>query len=128
MAKKGIFLVLSRPKSAEQEDAYNTWYEEHHVPDSLLLPGFVRGRRYKVAETQLLPQRATEPGFDYLAIYDVEDIDLVPEAQAQMPRLAEISGEFMSPAMDFDSVRAFIFEEIADITEPTAIPEGIDFP
>lgn len=126
MARKGIFMVLSRPASPEQEAEYNRWYEENHVPDSLLLPGFVRGRRYRVADTQLLPGRATESGFDYLAVYDVEDIDLIGEAQARLPKLAEISAEFMSPAMDPTSVRAFVYEEIADITEPTAVPDGFE--
>ncbi len=46
MARPGIFLVLSRPTSPEQEDEFNRWYDEHHVPDALLLPGFVSGRRF----------------------------------------------------------------------------------
>jgi hypothetical protein len=127
MARKGIFMVISRPRSPEEEATYNTWYDEHHVPDSLLLPGFVKGRRFKLADTQLLPGRATEPGFDYVAIYELDDIDLVPDAQALLPKVAEISGEFMSAAMDPDSVKAFIYEQIFETTEPTPLPEGVEF-
>jgi hypothetical protein len=126
MSRKGIFLALSRPQSAEDDAAYNKWYDEHHVPDSLLMPGFVKGRRFKLATEQLLPHRATDPGFEYVTIYELDDIDRVPDAREMLPKLAEISAEWRSPGLDNDSVRAFIFELISDIDEPTAVPEGVD--
>ena len=125
MGKKGIFLVLSKPKSPEQEAEYNRWYAETHVRDSLLLPGFTRGRRFKLADTQLLPTKATDPGFDYLAIYEIDDLDAVPDAQRLMPALAKVSAEFMSPTVDPEFTRAFIFEETLDTTEATVLPEGV---
>lgn len=130
MPKKGIFLVLSHPRSTSAEDqaAYNTWYDEHHVPDSLLMPGFVKARRFKLADEQLLPDKSTAPGFDYVAIYEIDDIDRVPDARDLLPRLAEVSAEFLSPALDRDSVRAFVFEQIAEIDEPTVLPEGAEWP
>jgi hypothetical protein len=131
VSKKGLFVVFSKPTSDDPEvvEAFNEWYDNHHVPDSLLLPGFVKGRRFKLAETQLLPSKATAPGFDYVAIYELDDIDKVPDAQALLPKLAEVSTapEYFSPALDLDSVRAFIFEQIADIDEPTPLPEGVEF-
>jgi hypothetical protein len=126
MSKKGIFLALSRPKSPEDDAAYNKWYDEHHVPDSLLMPGFVKGRRFKLATEQLLPHRATDPGFEYVTIYELDNIDQVPEARELLPRLEEISTEWRSPGLDPDSVRAFIFEQVSEVTEPTPIPEGVD--
>lgn len=128
MPKKGIFLVLSHPKSPAEEAAFNKWYEESHVPDTLLLPGMVSGRRFKVAKQQLLPGKATDPGFEYLAIYEMDDIDKVPDAQALLPKLAAVSREFMSPAIDSDRTRAFIFEEIFETDQPTKLPDGVEFP
>lgn len=127
MARKGIFMALSRPTTPEQEAEYNEWYDNHHVPDTLLLPGFVRGRRFKLADNQLLPLRPTEPGFDYVVIYEVTDIDKIPDAQALMPKLAEVSGAdpFISPAIDSENMRAFVFEQILDCDEPTELPEGM---
>jgi len=131
MPRKGIFVVLSRPTSDAAEDvaAYNRWYDEHHVPDSLLLPGFVKGRRFKLAEEQLLPGKATDPGFDYVAIYEIDDLDRVPDARTLLPKLAEVSTapELFSPALDAASVRAFVFEQIADIEEPTPLADGVVF-
>ena len=128
--RKGVFLVLSQPRSDSPEDvaAFNKWYDEVHTRDSLLLPGFVRARRFKLADEQLLPARATAPGFGYLALYEVDDVDQIPAARELLPGLREISAEFFSPALDPESVRAFIFEQIAEIDEPTSIPDGVRWP
>ena len=132
MSTPGLFVVFSKPTSDDPEvvEAFNDWYDNHHVPESLLLPGFVKCRRFKLAEKQLLPGKATDPGFDYVAIYELDDIDKVPDAQALLPKLAKVSTapEYFSPALDRDSIRSFIFEQIADIDEPAPLPEGIEFP
>lgn len=128
MPRKGIFFVLSRPTSDSPEDhaALNQWYDEHHVPDTLVLPGFVRGRRYKIAQDQMLPNRGADPDFAYVAIYEIDDIDRVADARALLPKLADVSTAtpFFSPALDRESIRAFVLEEIADIDEPTPVPDG----
>lgn len=126
MARKGIFLVVSQPKSPDDDAEFNRWYDEHHVPDSLLLPGFVRARRFRLAKEQLLPERATAPGFGYVAIYEIDDVDRVPEARALLPRLMGLSTQFFSEALDRDVLRAFIFEQVAEIDQPTPLPEGAD--
>lgn len=127
MARRGIFLVLSRPTSPEQEAEYERWYDDHHIPDSLLLPGFVSGRRFKLADEQLLPVRPTEPGFDYVTIYEVDDVDAIPAARELMPKLAAVSGAdpFISPAMDSENMRSFILEEVFGTEDPTSLPEGV---
>ncbi|BBY38028.1 hypothetical protein MMAN_21620 [Mycobacterium mantenii] len=125
MAGKGIFLVVSRPTSPEDDVEFNRWYNEHHVPDSLLLPGFVRARRFRLAKEQLLPERATAPGFEYVTIYEIDDVDLVPDARALLPRLMGVSAQFFTDALDRDTMRAFVFEQVADIDEPTVLPDGV---
>jgi hypothetical protein len=127
MARNGIFLVLSRPASPEQEAEYNAWYNDHHIPDALLLPGFRSGRRFKLADEQLMPVRATEPGFNYVALYEVDDLDQIPRAAQLMPKLASVSRaeHFISPAMDSANMRAFVFEEIFECAEPSPLPDGL---
>ncbi len=126
MARKGIFLVVSEPVSKDDDAEFNRWYDENHVPDSLLLPGFVRARRFRLAREQLLPEKATAPGFGYVTIYEIDDVDRVPDARALLPRLMGVSAQFFSDALDRDNLRAFIFEQVADIDEPTALPDGVD--
>jgi len=130
MSRPGLFVVFSKPTATDPDTlaAYHRWYDEVHGRDSLLLPGFVSGRRFKLADEQLLPAKAAGEGFDFLAIYELDDVTKVPEARALMPALAGVSSEFASPAMDFASVKAFIFEQISSITEPTELPPGVTFP
>jgi hypothetical protein len=125
VARKGIFLVLSQPTSPAEDAEFNRWYNENHVPDSLLLPGFVKARRFRLAAEQLLPERATAPGFDYVTIYEIDDVDRVPDARALLPRLMGVSAQFFSDALDRDTMRTFIFEQIAEIDEPTVLPDGV---
>jgi hypothetical protein len=49
---------------AEDEDAFNDWYSNEHVPDRILrIPGFLRGRRF----------RAVSGGPRYIAYYEMAD-------------------------------------------------------
>ncbi|MBO0836979.1 MAG: hypothetical protein J2P28_15935 [Actinobacteria bacterium] len=62
---RGIMVVQSSPVSPDQEDAFNDWYDNVHVPEICAVPGFVSARRYKIPGA---------PG--YLAIYEIEADDL----------------------------------------------------
>lgn len=124
MGARGVFVVLSQPASPADDVEFNRWYDENHVPDSLLLPGFVKARRFRLGRDQLLPDRAVDAGFAYLTIYEVDDVDRIPEARALLPKLMEVSAQFSTTAMDRDSLRAFVFEQIAEIEQPTPLPPG----
>lgn len=124
LARAGIFLVLSKPVSPSEDDEFNRWYDEHHIPDSLLLPGFVRARRFRLADEQLLPDRASALDFNYVTIYEIDDIDRVPDARGLLPRLMGVSAQFFSDALDRETMRAVVFEQVADIDEPTLLPGG----
>lgn len=62
---RGIVVVSTRPASPEQEDEYNRWYSEVHLPEILAIPGFVGARRYRAPGTS-----------EYLAVYEIEGDDL----------------------------------------------------
>jgi hypothetical protein len=128
MPRPGIFLVLSRPSSDTPAalEAYHRWYDEHHAPDALHLPGFVKARRFKLADEQLLPSKASDAGFDFVALYEVDDVDRIPAARALMPQLAETFPEFFSPVVDSVTMRAFVLEQISEIDEPNPLPQGVE--
>ena len=68
---KGVLIVKSEP-SEGQEDAYNEWYDNVHLPEVLAIAGFVSARRF-VAEPSIggeLPEQR------YVAIYEMEGDDL----------------------------------------------------
>jgi antibiotic biosynthesis monooxygenase (ABM) superfamily enzyme len=64
MHKKGLLIVMARVKP-EDEEAFNKWYNEDHLPKAIeRFPGVLSGRRYKILEG--------EQEYQYLAIYEFE--------------------------------------------------------
>jgi antibiotic biosynthesis monooxygenase (ABM) superfamily enzyme len=64
MENKGVFIVMANVKP-EQEDAFNRWYDEDHMPKALnRFPGVISGRRHKIMDGG--------DGFNYMALYEFE--------------------------------------------------------
>src|SRR5437879_2078445 len=93
-ANHHIFLALSGPRPG-RESEFDDWYENHHLQDVVrLVPGFVRGRRFRAALHQAAAQPVPWPS---LAIYDLEtpDIRALHEAvRTQAPQFTPSKGVF----------------------------------
>lgn len=73
MAQKGAFMVMAKVRP-DQEQAFNTWYDEDHLPKALnRFPGVLSGRRYKIADGG--------DGFNYMALYEFESPGKLAEMQ-----------------------------------------------
>jgi hypothetical protein len=72
---RGMLIVFTSPSSAAEEDEYNRWYDEEHLPDVMGLPGFVSAIRYRVISDpgELVPE---DHAHGYLALYEMEAPDL----------------------------------------------------
>ena len=71
MARKGAFIVMAKVKP-EQEDAFNRWYDEDHMPKALnRFPGVISGRRYKILDGG--------DGYNYMALYEFESPERLTE-------------------------------------------------
>ena len=71
MEKKGAFIVMANVKP-EQEDAFNRWYDEDHMPKALnRFPGVISGRRYKIMDGG--------DGYNYMALYEFESYEKLTE-------------------------------------------------
>jgi len=70
---KYTFVVLTNPVEGK-EDEYNKWYNQHHIPDVISVPGFVSGHRFRLADTQFGGEASR--AFKYLALYEIETDDL----------------------------------------------------
>jgi hypothetical protein len=80
---KYTFLALTNP-IAGKEAEFNAWYDTHHVPDVINVPGFVSGQRFKLADSQLGGEASK--AFKYLAVYEIETDDIagtIKELQAR---------------------------------------------
>jgi hypothetical protein len=71
-------IVLTNPVEG-QEDEYNDWYSGRHLNDVLAVEGFRAAQRFRFRPGQL----GEGPGFQYLAIYEVEGMT-AEEAEAAL--------------------------------------------
>lgn len=92
---KYVFVVMTNPTEG-QEDAYNAWYDDQHLPDVLKVEGFTAAQRFRLA-----PIEAGNPNapYRYLALYEVETDDL-QKARDALTAVAGTEAMPMSPALD----------------------------
>jgi len=62
------YVVHTNP-SEGQEEEYNRWYDEVHIPEVLQVPGFVSASRLAIAQPD------AEAPYRYLALYEMETDD-----------------------------------------------------
>ncbi len=72
----GVLVVLANCKDPAQEDEFNRWYDEVHIPDVLGTGHFYTASRFRNATADAGPAK-------YLAIYETADADPMA-AQAGM--------------------------------------------
>lgn len=80
---KAILTIRTSAVSNAAEAAYNTWYEEIHIPQVCQVPGFVTATRYKLH---------TQPETDlptYLAIYEMDSDDPAAAVAEMRRRVAD---------------------------------------
>jgi len=71
MKNKGVFIVMAQV-GPEQEDDFNRWYDEDHMPKALnRFPGAISGRRYKILDGG--------DGYNYMALYELESPEKLTE-------------------------------------------------
>jgi antibiotic biosynthesis monooxygenase (ABM) superfamily enzyme len=91
MEQKGLLIIMAKVP-AEQEEAFNRWYNEEHLPRVLeRLPGIVSARRYRIMEG--------EEEFQFMALYEFENYKAVDAAlkSSAMKKLIEEYNEAFGP-------------------------------
>jgi hypothetical protein len=63
------FVVFTTPAEGKEEE-FNRWYDEVHVPEVLMVPGFTGASRLVFTPTD-----HAEPRHRYLALYQIESDD-----------------------------------------------------
>jgi hypothetical protein len=58
-------MALMAPDPAA-EDEFNAWYDREHIPERLVLPGFISATRYEST------QRRPDSRLNYLAVYELD--------------------------------------------------------
>jgi hypothetical protein len=101
---KHMLVVFTNPVEG-QEEKYNTWYDETHVPDLLRIPGVTSARRLELAAVQIAELPA--PEHKYLALYE---IDGDPGAVMEELNRGVGSGEIaLSDALDSAGIKVSVY-------------------
>lgn len=70
MTQRHLYFVFADPVDG-QEEAFNDWYQNVHIPEVLQVPGFVACQRYRVSGEQRTAD-IPPPQHRYVAVYQVE--------------------------------------------------------
>lgn len=68
---QGLLAAFMNPP-ADDEDGFNAWYDEEHVPNRLALPGVLGAWRYRATAPEEYPR--------YLALYDLQSVAVLQQA------------------------------------------------
>jgi hypothetical protein len=102
------YVVFTEPLPG-QDDAYNDWYDNHHLTDVLAVDGFVAAQRFKLVELD----SNSQPASRYLAIYEIEADD----PKVVLDRLVAVGtggGMVISEALDRASAKTILYQPIGD--------------
>ena len=58
-------LVVTMEVDAEDEEEFNKWYNEQHLPERMAIPGYVSARRFKLEDGN--------NALKYLCIWEMDD-------------------------------------------------------
>ena len=65
---KALMVVFMEPEAGTEQD-FNEWYNQHHVPERVSVPGILSARRYELADG--------EGALKYLAIYELKNEEVL---------------------------------------------------
>jgi hypothetical protein len=65
---KALLVVFMEPKAGTEKE-FNDWYNLHHVPERVAVPGILNARRFELCDG--------EGAYKYLAIYELEDEEVL---------------------------------------------------
>lgn len=95
---------------AGKEAEFNQWYDEHHLPDCVAVPGYVSGERFIFSDIQL----GTDKGATYLAAFHVVAPDVAPvfeEFKKMAPKMTA------SPAFDGARTNGYTYKAIGPVID-----------
>jgi len=103
------YMLVVGTDAVEGKDAeYNDWHTNQHLPDTLAVPGFVSGQRFKLRSVVM-----GEIRHRYLTIYTMETDD--PEQVfALTMEMAGSDAMPVSDALDLENTSIGVFEPISD--------------
>jgi hypothetical protein len=106
---KYLFLAFTNPTEG-QEDEFNRWYDNQHIPDVIDVPGFVSARRFRLDDYQY-PLNQVENRHRYLALYEIETDDVAKTLEELRGRIGTPK-MVMSDSLDLNGLFSPVFVQI----------------
>lgn len=104
--KQTYYQFVFGEAKAGQDQVFNDWYDQHHAPDVLGVPGFVWGQRMMFSDVQL---NKAATGSKYLMMFRIETADLgatFADFGTLAPKMT------MSPSFDGDRTFGYTYKAI----------------
>ncbi len=109
-------IVFSNPTTPGQEDEFNRWYRDQHLPDVVSAPGWVHAQRFVLNDVQSTSK--TQWPYKYLAMFEIVsddwparilDFKRIGPTQSKSDAMGPSLGytyTVLGPMIDGDKVRA----------------------
>jgi hypothetical protein len=109
-------IVFSNPTTPGQEDEYNRWYRDQHLPDVVSAPGWVHAQRFVLSDVQSTSKMQWP--YKYLAMFEIVsddwparilDFKRIGPTQSKSDAMGPSLGytyTVLGPMIDGDKVRA----------------------
>ena len=97
LAIEAPFLLVAEMDPSEDEDDFNEWYNQEHVPMVAGMPGYVRCGRYEIVPDE----SASDTARKYLTIHEVQDLNGFTGPEARASGLTEWAKKHMSQVKGF---------------------------
>lgn len=107
---KYLFLAFTNPTEGQEEE-FNRWYDEQHIPDVIDVPGFISARRFRLDDTQY-PLNTVPNRHRYLALYEIETDDVGKTLDELRGRIGTPK-MVMSDSLDLNGLFSPVFVQIA---------------
>ncbi len=114
----GVFLPCTDPVSVDREPEYRAWYQDTHLPEVLMVPGFEAATLYHNADINMLDQEWVTP-HKYMALYELtrDDKPSFKETMIELQRrIQEEDHMYISPALG-SGVDVQAYERISERAE-----------
>lgn len=103
------YVVLSNP-TAGNDEAFDAWYDDEHIPDVLAVPGFVAAQRFRLAD-----ETAGKPSpWRYLALYEIAP-EGADASLAELKARAASGAMKLSATLDTSTVYARLLACVRDL-------------
>jgi hypothetical protein len=112
--RKGVLIIHTNPVNDDVAEDFNSWYTDVHLPEALqIVPGFLAGTRYQLAEAEA-KRGAPRPPHRYIAIVEVESEDFNELARDLNRAFQKME---IDATVDVSGIEAHFYEAISSRLE-----------